>query len=196
MYIVYNSKIMIQTGGQTSINDNNVKIHSNEKIQFTGKYTIEENEQFPKKYDEGIYAFENQNTLTLFKLMDKNKSFFSKKINTREKVTFKKKEENPICTLCMGINNLGTKETTVKNLLYKNGNEYISLDDDDFIPYLLEKFNKYREFGEFIIAVYVYELMKSKGKEGGQSRRSRQSRHNRQDAKPKRRTIKKEKRKK
>ena len=194
MYIVYNSKIMIQTGGQTSINDNNVKIYSNEKIQITGKYTIEENKNFPNKYDQGIYAFENENTLTLFKLLD-NKSFFSKNIITNEKVTFTKNKDAKLeCTLYMGINNLGTKETTVETLFYREGEEYKSLDNDKFITYLLEKFNKHREFGEFIIAVYVSKLMN--GNEGGQSRRNRQSRHNRQDAKPKRRTIKKEKRKK
>ena len=191
MYIVYNSKIMIQTGGTTNIND--VKIYK-DNVVFIGKnLTLTNISEHSIKSKDSIYAFENENTKKLYELMDTNKSFFSKSLkNDNSNVKFTKiKDAKPECTLYMGINDLGTKETTVKNLLYKKGNEYISLDNDNFITYLLEKFNKHREFGEFIIAVYVYELMKSKGKEGGQSRRSRQSRHNRQDAKPKRRTIKK-----
>ena len=193
MYIVYNSKIMIQTGGTTNIND--VKIYK-DNVVFIGKKIISDPDPTLKTYDGKNYAFENENTKILFKLMhEKKNSFFKMDIDNNSKVTFTKiKNAKPECTLYMGINDLGTKETTVKNLLYKKNGTYESLDDDDFIPYLLEKFNKNPEFGEFIIAVYVSKLIK--GEEGGRSIQSRQSRHNRQDAKPKRRTIKKEKRKK
>ena len=197
MYIVYNSKIMIQTGGTTNIND--VKIYK-DNVVFIGKHPKREEKTNSIKDKDSIYAFENENTKKLYELMDTNTdtntSFFNKSLkNNIGDVTFtKNKDAKPECTLYMGINDLGTKETTVKNLFYNKNGTYESLDNDDFIPYLLEKFNKHREFGEFIIAVYVLDLIK--GKEGGQSRQSRQSRHNRQDAKPKRRTIKKEKRKK
>ncbi len=186
---------MIQTGGTTNIND--VKINK-DNVVFIGKNLTSETPNSIKYEKDSNYAFKDENTKKLYGLMDMdtNKSFFSKSLkNNIGDVTFtKNKDAKPECTLCMGINDLGTKETTVKNLLYKKKDKYISLDDDEFITYLLEKFNKHREFGEFIIAVYVLDLIK--GKEGGQSRQSRQSRHNRQDAKPKRRTIKKEKRKK
>lgn len=188
---------MIQTGGTTNINDVNI---NKDNVVFIGKNRTRENPNSIKYEKDSNYAFKDENTKKLYGLMDTNTdtntSFFNKSLkNNIGDVTFtKNKDAKPECTLYMGINDLGTKETTVNNLFYNKNGTYESLDDDDFITYLLEKFNSHRALGEFIIAVYVLDLIK--GKEGGQSRRNRQSRHNRQDAKPKRRTIKKEKRKK
>ena len=201
MYIVYNSKIMIQTGGNGfgTYDVEKIQINSNQTVKFIIKpnmkiINIKDSNQLYQDISGVKYLFKDKDTNEMFKFMNKKTEFFEMSLNNGNVTFTKKKDAKPECTLCMGINNLGTKETTVKNLLYKKGDTYESLDNDEFIPYLLEKFNKHREFGEFIIAVYVLDLIK--GKEGGQSRQSRQSRHNRQDAKPKRRTIKKEKRKK
>lgn len=200
MYIVYNSKIMIQTGGKGfgTYDVVKIQINNNQTVKFIINpnmiTNIKDSNQLYQDISGVKYLFKDKDTNEMFKFMNKKTEFFEMSLNNGNVTFTKKKDAKLECTLYMGINDLGTKETTVETLFYRKGDKYISLDNDKFITYLLEKFNKHREFGEFIIAVYVLDLISDI--EGGQSRRSRQSRHNRQDAKPKRRTIKKEKRKK